>query len=355
MRCDVGFSLVEVLIALLLGSVVIAGVMQLFMANADTRRVLQGQSRMQESARLAQEFLGRNIRQAGYRGCFSTNQSMRVNVDEALMPYEFDLRFSLHGYDAEATGWGHTQTTLPFTNAARFDVNVYKTRLGEGANAGINLDDVTVGTDIITTRNLSSIAPRLTSELTASAQNPVIRVALGWREFKKDHLAMIHDCQKATIFRVTSLSLTAQDLTVGHALEAQEPRNSSLQLAAVGSFSTDAVVSAIETHTFFIAPGLSLNNVGDRPLSLWRKSGLQSPVELVEGVENLQILYGIDSVGDDRIPDQYLTANLVHDWHALITVRITVVANSIDDIGAQTADGLLHRAFTQTIKLRNHG
>jgi type IV pilus assembly protein PilW len=355
MRCSEGFSLVEVLIALLLGSVVIAGVMQLFVANADTRRVLEGQSRMQESARLAHEFLGRDIRQAGYRGCFSENQAIHINIDEALMPYEFDLRFGLNGYDADVQGWVPALTAVPYTNAARRDVNVYQTLLGEGAKKGIDLEDITVGTDIITTRNLSSVEPRLTQTLTTNAQNPVIRVAAGWDEFKKDHLVMIHDCQQATIFRVTSLSLEVQDLTVGHALEADEPKNTSLQLALVSNFSTDAAVSAIETNTFFIAPGFGRNNVGDRPLSLWRKSRMNGPVELVEGVENLQILYGVDLVGDDRIPDQYLTANLVPDWRQLITVRITVVVNSIDDIGIQNADGLLRRAFTQTIKLRNHG
>jgi len=355
MRRAEGFSLIEIMIALLLGSVVIAGVMQLFVANSDTRRVLEGQSRMQESARFALEFLGRDIRQAGYRGCFSENQSIRTNIDPALMPYEFDLRFGLDGYDADGTDWVPLLTALPYTDAAGDDVNVYQTLLGEGANTGIDLDDIAPGTDIITTRNLSMIEPRLTSELTTSAQNPVIHVAAGWDEFKKDHLAMIHDCQKATIFRVTSLSLTGQNLTIGHAIEADQPVNTSLQLAAISTFSTDAAVSAIKTNTFFIAPGMGPNNVGDTPLSLWRKSGISAPVELVEGVEDLQILYGVDSAGDDRIPDQYLTANLVADWRELITVRITVVVNSIDDIGVKTADGMLRRAFTQTIQLRNHG
>jgi type IV pilus assembly protein PilW len=355
MQRSAGFSLIELMIALLLGSIVIAGVMQLFMANAATRRVLEGQSRLQESARLAQEFLGRDIRQAGYRGCLSENQSVHINIDEAQMPYEFDLRVGLNGYDAAVTGWVPALTAVPYTNAARNDVNVYQTPLGEGAKKGINLDKITVGTDIITTRNLSSVKPRLTGALTTPAQNPVIRVTAGWDEFKKGYLAMIHDCQKATIFRVTSLSLDVQDLSVGHALEADEPKNRSLQLAAVSNFSTDAAVSAINTNTFFIAPGFGRNNVGDTPLSLWRKSGMRAPVELVEGVENMQILYGVDIVGDDRVPDQYLTANLVRDWGQLITVRITVMVNSIDDIGIQNADGLLRRAFTQTIKLRNHG
>ena len=66
-----GFSLVELVIALALGSVVTAGVVQLFVANSETHNLLVGQSRMQESARFALDFIGRQVRQAGYRGCFA--------------------------------------------------------------------------------------------------------------------------------------------------------------------------------------------------------------------------------------------------------------------------------------------
>ena len=62
-----GFSLVELMISLALGSVVTAGVVQLFVANSETHTLVNGQSRMQESARFALEFIGREVRQAGYR------------------------------------------------------------------------------------------------------------------------------------------------------------------------------------------------------------------------------------------------------------------------------------------------
>ena len=130
---------------------------------------------------------------------------------------------------------------------------------------------------------------------------------------------------------------------------------------------TDAAVSAIESHTYFVAPGSGLNNAGSTPRSLWRKSGLQPPVELVEGVEDLQILYGVDT-DNDQAPNQYLPANLVIDWRQLTTLIVTVVVNSIDDTGGTTmssagcpvpagcaVDGLQRRTFTQTFQLRNHG
>ena len=62
-----GFSIVELLIAMVLGSIVIIGIVQLFVANSATYKVLVGQSRMQESARFSLEFIGRDVRRAGYR------------------------------------------------------------------------------------------------------------------------------------------------------------------------------------------------------------------------------------------------------------------------------------------------
>ncbi|MBT5724475.1 MAG: prepilin-type N-terminal cleavage/methylation domain-containing protein, partial [Gammaproteobacteria bacterium] len=59
-----GLSLVELMISLTVGSVITAGVVQLFSANSDTYGVMMGQSRMQESARFSLDFIGRDIYKA---------------------------------------------------------------------------------------------------------------------------------------------------------------------------------------------------------------------------------------------------------------------------------------------------
>jgi len=374
-----GFSLVELMISLVLGTVVMAGVAQLFVANSEAYNLLEGQSRMQESGRISLDFIGRNVRLAGYRGCFSRNDELRSTVEVNNIPYEFDLRFAVAGYDAQGPGmWAPgLATVLPSTNSSGVDTNVFTTVGGDGAGAGIDLSQIVSGTDVITFRNLSQVEARLAAELLLETSNPSVSIGVGWNEFDKDHLVMIHDCEKAAIFRVTELlpnlagapSTSNQDLVIGHDMDdADATRNLTLQLSgSSNSFNTDAAVSAIESHTYFVAPGNGLNNAGSTPRSLWRKSGLQPPVELVEGVEDLQILYGVDT-DNDQAPNQYLPANLVIDWRQLTTLIVTVVVNSIDDTGGTTmssagcpvpagcaVDGLQRRTFTQTFQLRNHG
>jgi len=397
-----GFSLVELMIALALGSMVAAGVVQLFVANSETHTLLIGQSRMQESARFALDFVGRTVRKAGYRGCFSGNDDLHTTMAPAadpFLPYEFDLTMGIQGYNATGATWAPVLTELPNTDAdfamSNLANTVFKTTYGYGTGAGVELDNVVVGTDVVTFRHISQMDARLGGYLDpggttvygtmpTSAEPIVVGVSAGWAEFDLDHLVMIHDCEKGTIFRVTvsnpwgrsrdgspAAAPAAQDLTVGHDLaDADRTQNSFARLALLNTFEVDAAVSAIETHIFFVSPGAGVNNLGNNPLSLWRKSGVEAPIELIEGVEDLQLLYGEDTDGDG-VPNQYLQANFVAVWQNVVTVRVTVVVNSIDSVGStslpthgcdiqdciidEVYDGLLRRAFTQTVQLRNSG
>ena len=391
-----GFSLVELMISLALGSVVTAGVVQLFVANSETHTLVNGQSRMQESARFALEFIGREVRQAGYRGCFSGNDDLHTTIDPIdNLPYEFDLRQGVRGFEAVGTSsWSPALTLLPNTTTSS---SVYSTSYGYGVGSGIDITQVASGTDVVTFRHISQVDTRLGGYIDAgnnfiagtmptSTEGMVVHVDEQWAEFDLDHLVMIHDCEKATTFRVTTSNPWGRNadgspkavelgdvgnLTIGHDInDTDATRNTFLRLALINTFEVDAAVSAIESHTFFIAPGEGLNNNGQAPLSLWRKSGLQAPIELVEGVENLQVLYGVDT-DSDRVPNQYFTAQFVPSWPDIVTVRVTVVVNSIDNVGStstpthgcdlqncigeETYDGLIRRAFSQTIQLRNHG
>ncbi len=371
-----GLSLVELMISLTVGSVITAGVVQLFSANSETYGVMTGQSRMQESARFSLDFIGRDIYKAGYFGCFSSNEQLfwtAASGDD--IPYEFDLRRGLQGYNAPAVDrfWDPVLDDLPTT------INGTDTNVFEGG-IGINTDNIVSGTDVITIRSLSQrdVETRLAEELVNATDDiKVVKPADGTElGFDVGDLAMIHDCEKATIFQVTGpvpgLSTESDPIVIEHDVDIAVPwGNSFSRLAIKNSFGTDAYVSAIETNTYFIAPGQGENNSGQAPLSLWRKSGTTSPVELVEGIENLQILYGV-STDDDLTPNQYVSSINDVSLKDVVTIRVTVIANSIDDVGGSSSpthgctiqncytgkgeaaiDGLIRRAFTQTFMLRN--
>lgn len=81
---------------------------------------------------------------------------------------------------------------------------------------------------------------------------------------------------------------------------------------------------------------------------------MAAPVELVQGIEDLEVQLGLDNNLTDGVASatRYVaTGALTSDQSArIVSVRVSVIANSIDPVndGAQ-----LRRSFTRTIQLRN--
>lgn len=74
-----GVTLIELMIAMVLGLVVLGGVTAIFLANRETYRVSEGVNRMQENARFTFEVLGRSIRAAGGNPCGATKVANVLN------------------------------------------------------------------------------------------------------------------------------------------------------------------------------------------------------------------------------------------------------------------------------------
>lgn len=104
--------------------------------------------------------------------------------------------------------------------------------------------------------------------------------------------------------------------------------------------------------------------------SLWSYSvpdytGAGQPQELVEGVDNLVLLYGEDT-DNDQAANRYVTADNVGTWNNVVSVRIQLlmasVQNSVSPIAqtytfngasATAADRRIRSVFTSVITLRN--
>jgi type IV pilus assembly protein PilW len=314
------------------------------------------------------------VQSSGFGGCFSTNEDVYKTFDNDL-PYEYNIGSPMLAYEGEPTTWNPgIESVLPKTIGTT-DTNVYKDQT-VGQNTGINTAAILRGTDIITLNYVAAKRHQLTADMATSTEE--IDLETTDYDFATDHLAHISDCEKQTVFRVTGFT---GDLKIQHTSTPDTGTadnlftNNFTRLAEFNSFDNeDTTVSAIASDTYYVAPSTSTNKSGQNVLSLWRKSGIRAPTELVDGVEDLQLKYGIDTnTPGDNIPNKYVDADEVLDFLKVMSVRITVVANSIDDVGATTepthgclasggkqyckpgltVDGLLRRSFTETIALRN--
>ncbi len=64
-----GFTLIEIMIALLLGAFLIGGVLQVFINTRQTFRLEEALARLQENGRYAMDYIGKEIRLADFRYC----------------------------------------------------------------------------------------------------------------------------------------------------------------------------------------------------------------------------------------------------------------------------------------------
>ncbi len=81
-----GFSLLELLIALLIGSIVIAVVGGLFLANSNTFRAVDDSARLQENGRFALQTISRIVRQAGFIPADVVQNSSVNSQNDAFPP-----------------------------------------------------------------------------------------------------------------------------------------------------------------------------------------------------------------------------------------------------------------------------
>lgn len=356
-----GFSLVELMVAILLGALITTGIVQMFSSNQENYQVLTGQSRLQENGRFAIEFLTRAARMAGFTGCFSeeagTRMALKVNAGTGTFDYEYDMQRAIEGFEA-TTATGNTQgkgQAMGWIGKGTWSPTLDRTGNGVGKKDQIGKLKVASGADIFAMRSVfADQAVRLRVSQASTTGDLVTEIPADATFYEVGDVLAVTDCAKAAVFQVTSVSTVGANFTIQHSTGGGvQPGNATTDLSGNGTvFDVDSMVYPVHTTTFFLAASAGVNNFGNTPLSLYWMVGADPPVELVEGVEMLQVDYGVDTSGDG-VPNRYQTIQAVADPTRIITIRFRVTVSSVDEVTDMTADGLLHRTFTKTIAVRN--
>jgi type IV pilus assembly protein PilW len=173
----------------------------------------------------------------------------------------------------------------------------------------------------------------------------------------------VADCEASAVLQICGANPSGSG-TVAHneGTACGSPGNATENLGKV--FREDARILLPVVETLYSAPGAS-----GRP-ALWklnnsRPLGSDNPQELIEGVEDMQALYGEDT-DDDETADIFVAANAVSDWNDVVSVRVSLLLQTLNDnlsLQAQqylyngatltAGDRRLRRVFTTTVSLRN--
>lgn len=326
-----GFSLVEIMIALVIGLVLTAGVIQVFQGSKMSYVTNEGLARLQESGRFAVDLLAREIRMAGYQGCRNRDQ-IEPRVIAQNPPAELDFANDKVLRGANNVGGGTT----------------------------INGRAVAAGTDTLVVKKASTRAAQMDGNL--DSVNANIQIHGNEPGFEQNDLIFITDCSDADVFRVTNTPGDSGTVTLAHG----NGSNTDNRLSK--PYKEDALVMAFESNTYFVSDSGNDNERGQDILSLYvDRVGAANPVELIRGVEDMQVLYGEDTDGDGSV-DAYVTADAVSDFADVIATRIGLLINSVEaamsqddtatyDILDETIDPsddrLMRKVFTITAAVRN--
>ncbi len=345
-----GLSLVELMVALTIGLIILTAVSSLFVSSKQTYTTQDSLARLQENARFAMQFLIKDIRLAGYYGCLYDVgvPPLKTNSDGSVGTST--LKYDLNG-------------AVPFASNAFIPIEAVENASGTWSPSGTTPIPTSIkpGTDAIAIRMAdlavsANIAPGMlngSSALNVDNATP----------FTTGDIIMVADCGGADIMQVTGINGN----TLQHATTGASPGNVTLNLTK--AYEPPGRVFRMTTRQYFIRT--KTNGVP----ALFRQDNTGAAEELVEGVENLQILYGKDTDGD-RVPNIYLKAGATGlqsatDWYSVVNVRIGILVRTLDDKntdldkGTYDVDGdgtaevttpndrFRRRVFQATVQLRN--
>ena len=334
-----GLSLAELLLALALGAVIVAGFGRMFAANRSTHAMLEGQSRMQESARVALDLIARSARMAGHIGCDSgASVGNGLNGTWPDLP-EVRLTEPVQAFEGVGTSSDDDSWTPSLAGLKATD--------GSGG-----LDTAPEpGTDVLVLRRVEA------QQTLTRGIDPLDAVAVDadLLDLQDDDFAVLADCERAMLFRVTSIAEAAGVATLARTAGSGRLANASVALGAAPwggtSGAEGAGVGRVVTDTYFVAEVEQANDRGEPVFALWRKVGVSNVAELLRGIDDMQVLLGVDSTPTDADPsaDRYLSpANLASE--AVRAIHVELQASSID---AADGDQPLRRTFSRTIALRS--
>ena len=301
---EAGITLVELLVAMAIGLILAGGIFQVFVGSSNSYQLNTQLSRLQENGRFAMQVLRHEIRGAGYLGCAQNASSFTNTLNEAT-GFLFDFSNAIFGLAASGDNvWtddaGETYSQAQV--ASEFDI-----------------ENALSGSDILAVRGTSAGDITLYAEMPPTSA--VLKVTDANKVLNQFDIVMVSDCEHASVFQVTQIQSNG---TLVHNTGLGYPGNATKLLGK--EYGEGAEIVRMRSAVFYVR-----RNPNGQP-ALYLKNGLADAVELVEGVEMMQVRYGEDTNNDGTV-DAYVDAGNVGDWDNVRSVRIGLLLRTVAEMG----------------------
>lgn len=334
------------MISLTIGVFIIGAGIQLFLGSKQNYRTIEAMSRIQEDGRYIMDLLAADFRMIGGAPCGETQSTVNVLENSATNTLLDPTGAALQGYES-----GSVVSGLPSS--------------GEGAPLSTS--------DFIEIKFTDSQEYYLVSSHNPSTAtfdlNKAPAVTAG-------DVGVVCSPLHTAVFQVTA---SGPGASIAHSFS-EPSMNCTERLGAPGpstcaaaggtpyTFEQDAVFFKVRTRIYYVGTGSD----GTTP-SLFRADlepdagldlALGTPQELIMGVEDFQVQYGVDADADNAA-DSYARASAISDWDTALSVRFSLVLSSenevldssqsyvIEGVAQSPSDRLMRRVFTSTVGIRN--
>lgn len=355
-----GFSLLELMVAVTISLMLLMGVVALFVSSRASYETTEKLSRIQENGRYALDQISNDIRAAGYQGCSRPVGSGTRRADFAIntlpTPDNLLLNFPIPAQGFQGLGG-----------------TAFAPDLATALNPVALPNPAPVGSaDVLVLRiplrdfvamEVASTQVDAAEPLQVRAINPLQPIGP----------AVITDCLARAWFNITGYDTAAN--TVVHAASANVDAAGNPSASLRHPFVAGAEIVPLMTVMYYLAPR---DPAQPQRLSLYRKEGNNASEEIAEGIDRLEVRYGVDTTNDGRV-DSYADANGIPvdaaglpRWETVYSVQVSLLARAPEaygtDIDTQqytlfTApnavmagpfnDRFQRKVFTATAALRN--
>jgi type IV pilus assembly protein PilW len=331
MRRSPGFTMIELMVAMVLGLVIIGGATSLILANRQSYRTNEALSQVQESARTAFELLARDVREAGISGCDNSGRMANVlNTPGSGLKW-WQTWFGIAGYEGT-----QTNPAVAISSAT---------------------GDRVSGTDSLILQGIQGTG------LTVENHDPTssnFKINATTTDFVPQDILIVCDFDHAVMLQVTNYN--DSNVTVVHDTGGgvADPGNCSKGLGyptvctTNGNeyvFGPNSQIARMSAVAWYIGNN---GRAAEGGRSLYRRrlvsGGVSQSEEVVAGVSDLQLLYREQGV------DEFRPATSIGTWANVNAVQIDLSLQSADQrvtTDPTVNSGRVERRFTNIVTLRN--
>ena len=282
-RRQIGLSLIELMVSMTLGLIVLSGVLVVFVNSSAARNEVERTSRQIENGRYASELLTDDLRMAGFYGELDSSS------------------FAVGG-------------TLP--DPCSLDATVWKDWIGlhtQGVDAAslsssnCPMTNYVTGTDVLVVRRARTcIAGSANCDAANTAGMPYLQVSRCVDQSATPYVLGVEGT--ATFDRQAKTCLTTALADKRH----------------------------YYVRVYFVATDNGIPTLKRAELTSVSGATQFQIVPLVEGIQNLQFVYGVDTTGDGA-PDEYVAdPGTPARWKDVVTVQFHILARNLEESSSYT-------------------